>query len=77
MALDAAVRHRWFSLIHEVLKGINGEPEEEMQVRLQRRAAHARHGCQHVVVVVPVDPEVHEVERVGGHRKACISGHSV
>jgi fumarate hydratase class II len=42
------------------------QPEQEQQVRPQDRAVHAARGVQHVVVVVPVDPEIDVAEHVGG-----------
>src|SRR3954471_4029842 len=40
------------------------EPEEQMQVRPQRRAADAVHGVEHVVVVVPVDSHHDEAQHI-------------
>ena len=40
------------------------EPEQEMQVRPEDPAGHAPRQVQHVMVVVPVDPQIHEAHHV-------------
>lgn len=45
-------------------EGKQGEPEEQVQVGPQDAAGHPVDGVQHVVVVVPVDADVHETEEI-------------
>src|SRR5262249_20001689 len=49
------------------------EPEEQVQVGPQRRAVHPGYGRQHVVVVVPIGPQVHEAEHVGQEHRQLVS----
>ena len=45
-------------------KGNQRQPEQQMQVGPENRPGDMPAGVQHVVVVVPVDPDVHEAQHV-------------